>query len=132
MQKACEKWEDMQVGQKTWQAFKDHFVQSYRRYLLRKKATAAAHGYWASANHTQDTEAQVNNVDVLQSLACAEMGDKEAMPKLTSIKLTLSQILTQAQEEILVLSKQLQTLKSIKNKNTSHKEDSTRSKNHGC
>ena len=27
MEKACEKWEDMQVGLKTWQAFKDHFAQ---------------------------------------------------------------------------------------------------------
>ena len=32
MEKACEPWEDMQVGLKTWQAFKDHFAQAYRRY----------------------------------------------------------------------------------------------------
>ena len=31
-EKACEQWEDMQVGLKTWQAFKDHFAQAYRRY----------------------------------------------------------------------------------------------------
>ena len=36
------------------------------------------------------------------------MEDKEAMEKLTSINLTLSQRLTQAKEKILVLSKQLQ------------------------
>ena len=37
MEKSCEQWEDMQVGLKTWQAFKDHFTQSYRRYQIRKK-----------------------------------------------------------------------------------------------
>ena len=47
MQKACEQWEDMQVGLKTWQAFKDHLAQAYRHYQIRKKATAAAHGYGA-------------------------------------------------------------------------------------
>ena len=30
MEKACDKWEDMQVGLRTWQAFKIHFVQAYR------------------------------------------------------------------------------------------------------
>ena len=39
MEKSCEKWEDMQVGLKTWQAFKDHFTKAYRRYQIRKKAT---------------------------------------------------------------------------------------------
>ena len=53
--KACEQWEDMQVGLKTWQDFKDSFAQAYRRYQIRKKATAAAQGYGASANHTQET-----------------------------------------------------------------------------
>ena len=48
MEKVCEQWEDMQVGLKTWQAFKDHFSQAYRRYYIRKKATEAAHGYGAS------------------------------------------------------------------------------------
>ena len=38
------------------------------------------------------------------------MKDKEAMANLTSINLTLSQSLTQVQEIILVLSKQLQAL----------------------
>ena len=28
-EKACEQWEDMQVGLKIWQAFKDHFTQAY-------------------------------------------------------------------------------------------------------
>ena len=39
------------------------------------------------------------------------MEDKEAMVNLTSINLTLSQSLTQAQETVLVLSKQLHVLK---------------------
>ena len=90
--------------------WKDHFAQAYRRYQIRKKSTAAAHGYGASANYTQETEAQFNTVDALQALACAAMEDKEAMANLTSINLTLSQSLTQAQETILVLSKQLQAL----------------------
>ena len=32
MENPCEQWEDMQVGLKTWQDFKDHFAQVYRRY----------------------------------------------------------------------------------------------------
>ena len=70
-----------------------------------------AHGYGSSANHTQETEAQVKTMDALQALACTAMEDNEAMSNLTSINLTLSQSLTQAQETILVLSKQLQALK---------------------
>ena len=105
MENFCEQWEDMQVGLKTWQAFKEHFKQAYRRYQIRKKATAAAHGYGASASNTQETESQVNNADALQALACAAIEYKEAMANLTSTKLTLSQSLTQAQETILVLSK---------------------------
>ena len=31
MEKDCEQWEDMQVGLKNWQKFKDHFAQAYRR-----------------------------------------------------------------------------------------------------
>ena len=100
----------MQVGLKAWQAFKGHFAQAYRRYHIRKKATSAAHGYGASANHTQETEAQVNTVDALQSFVCTAMEDKEAMANLTNTNLTLSQSLTQAQETIFVLSKQLQAL----------------------
>ena len=73
MEKSCEQWEDMQVGLKTWQAFKDHFAQAYRRYQIHKKATEASHGYGASATHTQETESQVNNTDTLQALACAAM-----------------------------------------------------------
>ena len=53
--KSHEKWEDMQVGQKNWQNFKDHFSQAYRCYQIRKNATSEAHGYGASANHTQET-----------------------------------------------------------------------------
>ena len=48
MAKVCEQWEEMQVGLKTWQAFKDHFAQAYRRYHIHKKTTAAAHGYGES------------------------------------------------------------------------------------
>ena len=110
MEKDCEQWEDMQIGLKTWQAFKDHFSQAYRRYHICKKSTAAAHGYGVSTNHTQETEAQLNTADALQALACAEMEDKEAMENLPSINLTLSQSLTQAQDTILVISKQLQAL----------------------
>ena len=51
-------------------------------------------------------------MDALQALACSAMEDKEAMAKLTSIKLTLLQSLTQAQEKMLVLSKQLQALQA--------------------
>ena len=76
MEKACEQWEDMQVGLKTCQYFKDHFAQAYRRYQIRKKGTAASHGYGESENHTQETEAQVNTADVLQALACAAMEGK--------------------------------------------------------
>ena len=69
-----------------------------------------AHGYGASENHTQETEAQVNTADALQALACAAMKDKESMANLTSINLTLSHSITQAQETIFVLSNQLQSL----------------------
>ena len=48
MEKSCKQWEDMQVGLKTWQAFKYHFAQAYRRYQIRNKATASAHGYGES------------------------------------------------------------------------------------
>ena len=110
-EKACKQWEDMQVELKTWKAFKDHSTQAYRRYNIRKKATAAAHGYGASENNTQETEAQFNTADALQALSCKAMECTEAIPNLTSINLKLSQRLNQAQETILVLSKQLQELK---------------------
>ena len=35
-EKSCEQWEDMQVGLKTWQAFKDHFAQAYRRHQIKE------------------------------------------------------------------------------------------------
>ena len=90
MKKACEQWEYMKVGLKTWHAFKDHFAQTYRRYQIRKKATSEAHGYGASENHTEETESQFNTADVVQGLACAAMEDKESMTNLNSINLTLS------------------------------------------
>ena len=46
MEKACEQWEYMQVILKTWKVFKDHFAQAYRRYHIRKKATAATQWVW--------------------------------------------------------------------------------------
>ena len=125
-EKAYEQWEYMQVGLKAWQAFKERFTQAYMRYQIRKKATVAAHGYGASEDHTQETDSQVNTLDALQALACAEMEDKEGMENLTSINLTGSQSLTQSQETILVLSKQLQALQVQTKKNTSHKENRTR------
>ena len=51
-------------------------------------------------------------VDALQELACEAMEYKESMSNLTSINLTLSWSLTEAQETMLVLSKQLQVLQS--------------------
>ena len=56
-EKSCEQWEYMQVGLKTWQAFKDHFSQAYRCYHIHKKATSVAHGYKVSTKNTQETEA---------------------------------------------------------------------------
>ena len=108
--KYCEQWEDMPVGLKTCQDFKDHFAQAYMSCRIHKKAAAVAHGYGASENHTQETEARVNTADALKALACVVMEDKEAMANLTIINLTLSQSLTQAKETILMLSKKLQTL----------------------
>ena len=55
MGKSCEQWEDMQVGLKTWQAFKEYFTQAYRRYHICTKATSADHGYGESENHTHET-----------------------------------------------------------------------------
>ena len=122
MEKDWEQWEDMQVGLKTWPDFKDYFAQTYRRYHIHKKATSAAHGYGASENHTEETEAQVNTADALQALECASMEDNEAIANLTRINLTLLLSLTQAQERIVVLSKQLQALQvHIKVKTTSTK-----------
>ena len=97
----------MQVGLKTWQAFKDHLSQAYRCYQIRKKAIAEAHRYGESENRTQEIEAQVNTADALQALACAAMEYKEAMVNLNSINPTLSHSLNQAQEIILVFSKPL-------------------------
>ena len=46
------------------------------------------------------------------------MEDKEAMANLTSIKLTLSQSLTQAQETIMMISNRLQALHNQKKSTT--------------
>ena len=83
--------------------------------------------YGVSENYTQKTEYQVNTVDALQALACAAMEDKEAMANLISINLPLSQSITQSQEKVLVLYKQLQEPQfQTKNKYTSHKENIAR------
>ena len=66
IEKACYQWEDIKVGLNNWQAFRDHFLQAYRRYQFRKKATAAAHRYGDSENHAHETDAQVMTVDSLQ------------------------------------------------------------------
>ena len=102
----------MQVRQKTWQAFKYHFLKAYRHYQIRKKAIAAAHRYRASENHTQEADDQLNTVDALQTLTWAAMKGTEAMMSFTRINLTLSHIITQAQEIILVLSEQLHVLQT--------------------
>ena len=73
MEKVCEQWEDMQVGLKNWQAFKYQFSQAYKWYQIRKKASAAANGYWASENHAQEIESQLNTAYSLQAITCTEM-----------------------------------------------------------
>ena len=100
----------MHVGLKTWQSFKEYFLQAYRCYQIRKKATSVTHGYGASENHAHETDAQVMTVDALQALENANTEDKEAMEQLTRKNLTLSHSLTQAGEKILVLYKELQAL----------------------
>ena len=52
------------------------------------------------------------NEDALQALANAKMEDKESMVNLTRTKLALFQSIKQAQEEMLVLYKNLQTLQA--------------------
>ena len=73
MEKPCDQWEGMQVGQKNWQAFKDHFEQAYWRYHICKKATAAAHEYGASANHAHEIYTHVMTEYALQALANVTM-----------------------------------------------------------
>ena len=53
MEEAYEQWEEMKVGLKIWQSFKDHISQAYRCHRICKKVIAAAYGYVASDNHTQ-------------------------------------------------------------------------------
>ena len=89
--KSCEQWEEIPVGQKTWQAFNNHFTQAYRRYQIHNKATAAVYGYGAAANHAQETDTQMMTADALiQALANATIEDKEEMRNLTNINLNLS------------------------------------------
>ena len=103
------------VVHKNWQNFKDHFARSYRCYKIRKKASATAHGYGTSENHAHETEAHMTTVGTIQTIENATMEDKEAMEKLTSINLTLSQTLPQEREEIMTFSKKLQTLQAQMN-----------------
>ena len=44
IEKTCEQWEEIPVGQNTWQAFKNHFAQAYRRYQILNIDTSYAHG----------------------------------------------------------------------------------------
>ena len=46
------------------------------RYRIRKKSTAAAHGYGASENHTQETGAQMMTKDATKALENATIEDK--------------------------------------------------------
>ena len=100
----------MQVDQKTWQAFKKNFVQEYRRYQIRKKSTSSAHGYGYAGKHAKETYDQKMMADAVQALTNATIENREAMANPTRINLTLSQSLTQSQEAILALYKNLQTL----------------------
>ena len=58
----------MEVDQKNCQDFKDHFAQTYRRYQIRKKTTASAHGYGTLENHAHETDTQAMTEDALQTL----------------------------------------------------------------
>ena len=66
----------MQVAQQTRQTFKDHFLQAYRRYHIREKATSVAHGYGVSANHAQETEFKGTTADAMQALVYTATEDK--------------------------------------------------------
>ena len=90
-------------------------MQDYRHYQIRKKVTAVSHRYGDSSNHAHDSDAQVMTADTLQALVNVTMEGKEAMENLKRINLTLSHILTQAQETILVLFKHLQALQGQTN-----------------
>ena len=105
----------MIVVQNNWQTFKDKFEQAYMRYYTHKKAADAAHGYGASENHAHETDNQMMTVDALQALVSIKMKEKVAMENLTIINLALYQRLNQAQEEMLLLSKQMQTLQAQMN-----------------
>ena len=69
----------MPAIKKTWQVFKNHFVYSYRRYHILKRATDSSHVYGASSNHAQETDAQIMTVDALQSLGNEVIEYKEEM-----------------------------------------------------
>ena len=86
---------------------------------------------WTSKNHTHKTETQVMTSDVLQALPCPAMEDKEEMANLARINILLPQSLTQAQETMLVLSKQLQALQSQSKENTPTTDISLLHKNTG-
>ena len=90
--------------------FRGPFLTSVQALPDPQESNNCGHSYGASANDTQETNAQVNTEDLLQALSCAAMKYKEAMENLTNINLTLSQSQNQALEAILVLSKQLQSL----------------------
>ena len=131
-EKVCEQWEDMKVRLKIWQAFKDHLAQAYRRYLIRKKSIAAAYGYGASENHTQETEAQVNTSDTLQALCMCSNGRQgvngephQHQPHI------ISEPNSSTRDNLGGFQTIAGTTSPYKNKNTSHKENINRSKNQG-
>ena len=130
MKKSCEQCEDIQVWLKTWHVFKDHFTQAYRRYYISKKSTAAAHGYGASTNNTQESEAQVNTADALQALACAAMEDKEEMSNLMKHQPhIISEPNSITRDNYGAFQANADTTSPYKNKDTIHKENNTISKN---
>ena len=89
MGKSCEQWEEIPVVQKTWQAFKNHSVQAYTRYQIRKRHAASTHGYIIAAKYVQETNTQMMVADALEVLSNAKTEDKEKIPNLTSINFTL-------------------------------------------
>ena len=88
------------------------FLTNLQEISYPQEVNRAAHGYGAAENQTQETDFKVNTADAMQSIACSAMEDKKGMANLTSINLTLSQSLMQAQEKILVLYKLLQALQT--------------------
>ena len=124
MEKTYEQWEDIQVDQKKWKAFKGNFAQAYRRYHILNKWTATTHGYGASENLVHETDAQVMTADALHAVS------NSTMANLTRINLKLSQSVTQEKEENLMLYMQPQMLQAQMNtKKTATEKTANEKKN---